>query len=390
MKKLICAFLCIILVIGNTAAYADIPKFRYSFEEALEMAMKNYEPEYKDYDRKIDTSYDTFEAAEKFAPQDIRFTGSMKVFIEKQVNPYINAEGAYSNYQMAILSRNNFKRSIELGLREAVIGVQKAEIAYSETDISRKNLQNQLEILEIRYENGLISRNDYNDEKKKIKDNIKALNDVADMVDLAYRQLNTMLGREDEKDIEVKLNDTVIPLEKLNLEQIKKDMINNGKTASDMDKLSIRQLKENRDLAKYRYELIKERYDKYDLDKFSDKMRWDIEDMYEEAKENFELADKAYNNALDRFNKSFDDMIKDIEDLYTDIEDLKEDIAYEKERLALNKLLYETGRMTKIEYDALGDKITLMENDLKELELDLNMKYAELLIYSDLKKVVKE
>jgi len=53
-------------------------------------------------------------------------------------------------------------------------------------------------------------------------------------------------------------------------------------------------------------------------------------------------------------------------------------------------LLYETGRMTKIEYDALGDKITLMENDLKELELDLNMKYAELLIYSDLKKVVKE
>lgn len=390
MKRLIYALLCTILVLGNTAAYADIPKFRYSFEEALEMALKHHEPEIKSYDRKISEAYDTFELADKFAPQDIKFTGSMKVFIERQVDPYMNAEGAYSKYQMSILDRNNLKRTIELGLRQAAIGVLKAEIAYSETDISRKNLQNQLEILEIRYENGLISRNDYNDEKKKIKDNIKALDDVEDMVDLAYRQLNTMLGREDEKDIEVKLNDTVIPLERLNLEQIKKDMINNGKTASDMDKISIRQLKENRNLAKYRYELIKERYDKYDLDKFSDKMRWDIEDMYEEAKENFELADKAYNNALDRFNKSFDDMIKDIEDLYTDIEELKEDIAYEKERLALNKLLYETGRMTKIEYDALGDKITLMENDLKELELDLNMKYAELLIYSDLKKVVKE
>jgi len=46
--------------------------------------------------------------------------------------------------------------------------------------------------------------------------------------------------------------------------------------------------------------------------------------------------------------------------------------------------------MSKIEYETLGDKITLLENDLKELELDLNMKYAELLIYSDLKKVVKE
>lgn len=391
MKKFICALLCTILIMGNAAAvYADIPKFRYSFEEALEMAMKNYEPEYKDYDRKIDTSYDDYEAAEKMAPGDIRFTGSMKVFIERQVTPQMGAEGAYSNYQMAILNRNNFKRTIEIGLRQAVIGVQKAEIAYSETDISRKNLENQLELLEIRYENGLVSKKDYNDEKKKIKDNIKALNDVEDIVDLAYRELNTMLGREDEKDIEVKLNDTVIPLEKLDLEQIKKDMINNGKAASDTDKYSIRQLKESRNLAKYRYDLIKERYDKYDLDKFTDKMRWDIEDMYEEAKENFELADKAYNNAIDRFNKSFDDMIEDIEDLYDDIEEMKEDIAEEKEKMALNKLLYETGRMTKIEYDALGDKITLMENDLKELELDLNMKYAQLLIYSDLKKVVKE
>jgi len=390
MKKLICFFLCTILVIGNTAAYADIPKFRYSFEEALEMAMKNYEPELKNYNRKISDAYDTFELADKFAPQDIKFTGSMKIFIERQVDPYMNAEGAYSNYQMAILNRNNFRRTIELGLRQAVIGVLKTEIACSETDISRKNLQNQLEILEIRYENGLIGRNDYNDEKKKIKDNIKALDDVEDMVDLAYRQLNTMLGREDEKDIEVNLNDTVIPLEKLNLEQIKKDMIRNGKAASDKDNYSLRQLQENRSLAKYRYELIKERYDKYDLDKFTDQMRSDIEDMYQEAKENFELADKAYSNALDRFNKSFDDMIEDIEDLYADIEELKEDIAYEKEKMALNKLLYETGRMTKIEYDALGDKITLMENDLKALELDLNMKYAELLIYSDLKKVVKE
>lgn len=381
MKKLLCAFLCIILTISNTVVYAGIPKFRYSFEEALEMAMKHYEPEYKDYERKISTSYDKFEDADKIAPQDIKYTGSMKTFIERQVNPHIGVESTYSDYQMAIIKRNNFKRDIELGLRRAVIGVQKAELAYSETDISRKNLENQLEILEIRYENGLVSKNDYNDEKKKIKDNIKALGDVEDIVDLAYRELNMLLGREDEKDIEVKLNDTVIPLDKLDLEQIKKDMIKNN---------DLRQLKENRDIAKYRYDLVKERYDKYDLDRFTDKMRFDIEDMYEEAKEDFELADKAYNNALDRFNKSFDDMIEDIQDLYDDIEEIKEDIADEKEKLELNKLLFETGRMTKIEYDALGDKITLMENDLKELELDLNMKYAELLIYSDLKKVVKE
>jgi len=390
MKKVICALLSIILLVGNAAVYADIPKFRYSFEEALKMALKHHELELKDFDRRISDSYDSFEEAEKFAPQDIKFTGSMKLFIERQVNPHIGVESAFSAYQMAIVERNNFRRSIELGLRESVIGVQKAEIAYSETDITKRNLETQLELLELRYENGLISKNDYNDAKREIKNNIKALDDVKDVVDLAYRQLNMLLGREDEKDIEVKLNDTIIPLEKLNLEQIKKDMIRNGKAASDMDRFSLRQLQENRSIAKYRYDLVKERYDKYDLDRFTDKMRWDIEDMYEEAKEDFELADKAYNNALDRFNKSFDDMIEDIQDLYEEIEELKDDIAYEKEKLKLNKLLYETGKMSKIEYETLGDKITLLENDLKELELDLNMKYAELLIYSDLKKVVKE
>jgi len=390
MKKLICTLLAIILLTGNTVVYAAIPKFRYSFEEALEMALKHHEPEIKNFDRKISDAYDTFEELDKYTPQNIRFTGSMKLFIEMQVNPLMGTENAFSAYQMAIVERNNFKRKIELGLREAVIGVQKAEIAYSETEITRRNLEKQLELLEIRYANGLISKSDYNDAKKEIKNNIKALDNVKDMVDLAYRQLNLLLGREDEKDIEVKLNDTVIPLEKLNLEQIKKDMIRNGKAASDMDSYSLRQLQENRSIAKYRFDLIKERYDRYDLDKLSDKLRWEIEDMYEEAKEDFELADKAYNNALDRFNKTFDDMIQDIQDLFEEIEEVKEDIAYEKEKMESNKLLYETGRMSKIEYDTLQDKITLLENDLKELELDLNMKYAELLIYSDLKKVVKD
>ena len=108
------------------------------------------------------------------------------------------------------------------------------------------------------------------------------------------------------------------------------------------------------------------------------------------SKNDYENTDKLYQNAIDRFEKSFNDMIEDIEDLYEDIEDAKEKIAEEKENRSLYDLKYDSGRMSKLEYDALGDKITLLEHELKKLELDLNMKYAELLIYSDLKKVVKE
>lgn len=382
MKKIICGILCAALIFANTTVYAGIPKFRYSFEEAAKMAIENA-PNYRGMDSTIDKASDAYEVQEKVTPKEIKYTGNFKTFVNRQVGPQLKLENAYTDYQSAVLSKENIKRDIILNLRRTVIGVQKAEMAYSETDIGKRNKQNELELLEIRYENGLISKNDYNDSKRKIKDALKAFDvDGEKAVNMAYRQLNTLLGREDEKDIEVKLDDTVIPLDKLNLEQIKKDMIKKDQTLSG--------LSEQKRLADYNYGLIKERYDKYELDKFTDTMRSDMEEMYEEAKRDYEVADKAYENAIDRFEKSFNDMIEDIEDLYEDIEDAKEKIAEEKENRSLYDLKYESGRMSKLEYDALGDKITLLEHELKKLELDLNMKYAELLIYSDLKKVVKE
>ncbi|SHI54383.1 TolC family protein [Lutispora thermophila] len=381
MKRLICTLLCTILILGNGVAYAE-PKFRYSFEEALEIAMKNT-PEYGLQDKVIEKYSDAYDNLYKATPNRVIYLGSMKSFISKQVDPQIQLENTYSQYSSARLQKENIKRNVALNLRSTVIGISKAEMAYKEAELAKKNKQKELDLLEIRYENGLISKKDYNEQKKKINNEIKdALTQAQDAVDLAYRQLNTMLGREDEKDIEVKLNDTVIPLEKLDLEQIKKDMIKKNENLNN--------LYEQRRIADYKFGLIKQRYDKYEIDKFTDDMLLDMEDMYDDAKEEYELANQAYENALDRFNKSFDDMIEKIKDIYDDIEELKKDIAEEKEKMELNKLLYESGRMTKLEYDALGDKITLMENDLKELELDLNMKYAELLIYSDLDKVIKE
>ena len=380
MKKFICGIVCATLVFTSTA-YADIPKFRYDFEEAVQMAMENT-PEYELQDKTIDKYSDAYDALEKLTPEDIKFTGSMKVFVNRQVDPQIQLEGAYSQYLAATLQKQDIKRNVMLNLRRAVIGVTKAEIAYSETEIVKKNTLNELNLLEIRYENGLISKNDYNMAKRNIKDTLKGLDKSEDLVDSAYSLLNTILGREDEKDIEVKLNDTVIPLDNLDFKQIKKDIIK-----KDPDLSSIAEQKR---IADYKYGLVKERYDKYDLEEFSDKVRDDMQEVYDEAKKDYENVEKMYLNAIDRFEKSFNDMIESIEDLFEDIEDTKEKITEEKENLSLYKLKYESGRMPRLEYEALADKITLLENDLKELELDLNMKYAELLIYSDLKKVVKE
>lgn len=379
MKKFICGIICATLIFTSTA-YADMPKFRYSFDEAVKLAMKNT-PEYELQDKTIDKYSDAYDALEKVTPEDVKYSGNMKAFVNKQVDPQIQLEGAYSQYLASTLQKQDIKRNVMLNLRRAVIGVSKAEMAYDETGIAKKNKQNELDLLEIRYENGLISRNDYNDAKRQIKDALKAYDEGDKAIDLAYRQLNSILGREDKKDIEVKLDDTTIALENLDLEQIKKDVIKKD--------VNLSSLYEQRRLADYRYGLVKQRFDKYDLEDFSDTVRDDMQELYDDTKSEYENVEKMYQNALDRFEKNFDDMIEDIEDLYEDIEDTKEKIAEEKENLSLYDLKYESGRMPRIEYEAITDKITLLEHDLKELELDLNMKYAELLIYSDLKKVVK-
>ncbi|MCK9217824.1 MAG: TolC family protein [Firmicutes bacterium] len=383
--KLAALFVAFTLLLSITA-YADIPKFHYSFEEALKMALKNT-PEYKAMDKKISDAYDYFEFLDKKTPDDISYTGSMKVFVERQVDPHVGLETAYTNYQMAVLTRNNIKRSLQLGLRETVIGIEKAEMAAKEAKINEKTIKNQLKLLEIQYKEGLASKNDYNNKKRELTNNLKKLDDADKYVDTVYHNLNVLLGREDEKDIVIHLDETEIPIEKLDLKRIKTDIMNNS-DGQVGDYSSLKTLKENRHISGYRYDLVKERYDKYDLDKFTDKMRDDIEEMYEEAKDEFEIADKKYNNALARFNKDFDDLLADIEDLYEDIKDIKEEISEEKNNQRIYKIKFDSGMISKIEYDNLKDNMIIIENKLRKKELDLNMKYAELLIYSDLKRVV--
>ncbi|NLN49186.1 MAG: hypothetical protein GX154_08935, partial [Clostridiales bacterium] len=189
------------------------------------------------------------------------------------------------------------------------------------------------------------------------------------------------------------LDATEIPLEKLNLEQIKKDMINISDIPTGESPImlkgfpgSLKILKDDRNIVKHRFSLISDQYDNYK----SETKKEDAEDFLEEARRNYDVSDKKYENAMKRFDKTFDDMIEDIKELYEDIEDLKEEITDEKANQKVYKIEYDQGTMSKIKYESLKDGLTLLENKLKGLEMQLNLNYAKLLAYSDLKKVVIE
>lgn len=397
MKKRLAALFVAFTLFLSITAYADIPKSHYSFEEAFKMALNN-SPEYKAIDNAIDDAYDSYEYLDKTTPSTVKFKKSkkMKYFILEDVDGQTSLDTAWNSYRLLKLSKDNIKRNIELGLQKIVVGIEKAEMAAKEAKINEKNLNKQLKLLEIQYEQSLISKNDYKNKKRELKDIIKSLDDVDKAVNMAYHQLNMLLGKEDNNDIVIKIDSKNIPLKQLDLEQIKKDMINISDKATNYSPSILRLpgslvvLKNDRSIIKSRYSLIAEQYDEYNLDKLDDDDRDETEDLLKKARIDYDVADKKYNNALTQFDKDFDDMIEDIEDLYEDIEDLTEEIADEKTNQKIYKIKYDSGMISKMEYDSLKDNIVLLQNKLKSAELDLNMKYAELLIYSDLKKVVMD
>jgi TolA-binding protein/polyhydroxyalkanoate synthesis regulator phasin len=383
LKHRLIAFFIVLTMLLSYTVCADAPAAKYTFEQAAKIVLDK-SPDYKGIGRKIDDAYDYYEYLGKRIPDEIKIIKNMNQFIAQRLNQHMELLTAYSNYRMAKQAKDNVKANLLLGLREAVIGVEKANMAVKEVDINRRMLNDQLKLLEIQNEYGLISKNDYRNNKRELNDNLKALDNADKAVDTAYHMLNMLMSRKDTKDIVIDLDATEIPLERLDLEKIKKDLINKSDKTADPG-LPIKSLYEERNLIKTRYSLICECFDSLSKKDQEDE---DIIDILVKSRKDFEVADEKYNNAMKNFDKSFDDMITDIKDLYEDIHDLKEELADEKDNQKIYKTKHDAGLISKIEYESLRDEVILLENELKKLELELNLSYAKLLAYSDLKKVV--
>ncbi len=381
MKYRILPLILIFTLLLGTAANAE-PKFRYSFDEAFDMALKN-SAEYKSKDNAISKAYDNYEKQEKAAPAEVKFNvGNFKKFITDQVDPYVKVDDAYSSYQQTILDRENAKLNLALNLRSAVIAVENAEMAMEEANANKKVWEEELKLLDLRLDKNLISKTEHKNKKADLENKIKGLDNAQKTLDEAYYNLNSLLGRENEKDIAITLNDTVVLLEKLDLEQIKKDMIKKD--------TGLNQKSNQRYSEKVYFDLVEERYLKYDLDKFTDSMRYDMTEMYEEAKEDFEAAESDYEKALASFGKDFDKMIESIKDNLEEISSIEKEILEEQRSIELYRIKYEARMISKNEYDSKLSNLSVLRNKQKSSLLELNQKYAKLLSCSDLKKVAKE
>jgi len=335
--------------------------------------------EYKSKNKAISKAYEAFEAAEKEAPEEIKYTKSMKDFISEQVEPTIRADKAYYSYRQSILDRANMKANIAISLRSLIIEVSSAKKSVEEAVADTNAWDEEIKLLDLRFDKSFIPTKEYKEKKKELEDKIKTAAKTSDTLkDIGYK-LNDLLGKR-EGDIEIALNDTIFPLDELDLIQIKNDLIKNDMT--------ILQKKNQRSLTLTNYSLVEGRYDKYNLDRLSDTMLDELTEIYEEAKEDYEEADKEYRKALENFDKNFDKATEGIKEGLEDIENLKQEIMEEEQNLRNSKLKYEFRIISKKQYEDIQKNIDKLRNKLTSAEMSLNLDYAKLLIYSNLEKVI--
>ncbi|MCK9217701.1 MAG: hypothetical protein M0P77_07275 [Firmicutes bacterium] len=376
--KYLLIFLSLILILSfMTVAYAEA-KLYYDFDEALKMALEN-SYEYKSKDKAISKAYDAFEAAEKEAPKEISYTGSMKKFVSDQIEPTIKADKAYHSYRQSILDRVNMKANIAISLRSLIIEVSSAKKSVEEAATDTKAWNEEIKLLDLRFDKSLIPTKEYKEKKKELENKIKTAAKTSNTLKDANYKLNDLLGKR-EGDIEIALNDTIFPLDELDLIQIKNDLIKNDMT--------LLQKKNQRSLALTNYSLVEERYDKYNWDRLSDTMLDELIEIYEEAKEDYEEADKEYRKALENFDKNFDKITEGIKEGLEDFENLKQEIMEEEQNLRNSKLKYDFKIISKKEYEDIQKNIDKLRNKLISAEMSINLDYAKLLIYSNLEKVI--
>lgn len=367
--KILILILIFILLMGITISAEE--KQIYEFDEALNIVIKN-SLDLKAKDKALSKAYDTFERLDKASPMSITFKNSnFKRFITSQVEPFVKAEEAYRKYRQAILERDNFKTTIGLNLRSAVIAVENAEKALKESSANKKAWENEIKSLKLKMDKNFITEKEYENKKSEFEKKIKEAAKYETALDDAYYNLNLILVRENNNDIEINIVMDMISLDDLDLKQIKKELI-----AKD---LSLTQKKDNRYMQKLYYDLVDEEISNYKIERLAETVREYVLETYEEAKINYETANLEYEKALASFDRNFEEMIQNIKDTIEQAEELEKELSVGQQNAEFIKRKYEAKLITKAEYDNKMNELNTLKDKLDTLQKELNLKFAKLL-----------
>lgn len=347
-----------------------------TLEEAQKRALEN-SFEYSRQDDYInDSLQDYYDTADN---NDKSYGSASKGFYEYFIKPVTleaSMQSAVNNVKAARLNKLNVKRTSDLNVLKAFINIRKAQCDLENAKKESIIKSEEYEAAKAKYNMGLITKT----ELRKYLTSSKSASDASTAalrsLQKEMQTLNRYLGRElTDYNLKPVMDLQNIDIASIDIEKLREDYISKSENLYSLElKLS---------LAKRKYDLTKERHEEFSVRLAVQNSREKMEEALYDAEKEYENARKAFENAtidLDMSLKTSYDALKSLSDSAID---LQEEIEISKAESEKAKTRYDMKLIKKTEMDRVLIETETLNNKLISNLADLNLQYANLMIYSN-------
>ncbi len=303
-------------------------------EEALELAIKNSN-ELKNISDKLYLAEDDAEDAnhDLFYATEFNEVKSLSVQLK-------NLRNSIENYKT---SSEVEKQKLELSVIELFTAIKQAE---SSLELFEKQLdisQRQLELSKVKLGLGLITENEYTDEKNNYNKIKTQMETTKISVDEAYTDLNKLLGKDLDEKYELKLDVEYKPFEPE--QELETKILKSISSAAD-----IKAKKEAVEVAKYEVDVYSELYSN---------------DKKESKINNYNQASRSLDDAQTDMRVKITNLYNSIYTIENQYKDNTAELEQMKKELEIKKLSLSLGKITQLELDNYEYNIENLENQIQ-------------------------
>ena len=352
-------------------------KSALTLEEAKKIALEN------DVQFKLQQSYiqqkseDYDDVYDKYSNGPKDNYNSIVERAEGEISYKIAIENAAFAVRQEIFERNDLKRKSNYDVTEAYYDVMNAKYSLEDAKRAMELAKKDLDIAKIKFEQGLLTKNALSQVENAYTTSQTEYNKTFSDIQNYMATLSRNIGKNldvfnDEIDMTLNISDVKV----LDLNKIKEDYMKNS---SDFYAL-----KESLDIAEYQQQLTEEKYDYYEkrLPQRSAKIEDALDDMKYKADRDYDNAKYKSSEAEKTLDVTLNSLYTGVNTLFETVKTLQKNVDDTRTTVELNKIIYEQGQISRIDFEKSESALKDLENTLNTTIISLNTQYLALTQYS--------
>lgn len=296
---------------------------------------------------------------------------------EMEVAYKMKIESAASAVRQEVFEKNDLKRKSNYDVTVAYYDVMEAKYALEDKERAMQLAKKDVDIAKIKLEHGLLTKNALSQVENAYTTSQTEYNKAFSGLQNAMAALSKNIGKNlDVFNDDIDMTLSIPDVKALDLNKIKEDYMKNS---SDYFAL-----KESLDIAEYQQDLTEEKYVYYEkrLPHRSTKIEDALDDMKYKADRDYDNARYQYSEAEKQLDVTLNTLYTGVNTLAESVRTLQKSVEDSRTTVEQNKIKYDLGLLSKIEYEKSESALKDLVNTLNNTIVSLNETYLSLTQYS--------